>query len=266
MKAEFISHVRTGWALAVNNSRLQTRKHLLGYSWAIFTPVIYAACFLVVKRGLSGSYETDADHLISVLRAFVGVTLLQMWFQLLQDTSGLIRQRKSLLRGMNISEFPLVLAVLFEAAFGLLLRVITIALAILFLGLQFPPNAMAWLWTAIALVSLPLTATAIGLLLAPWSALYPDVGKAISTLNLPLLLLSPVFYAATTHSDTLLFWINCVNPLAPPLATLMDAMAGRDPLYWQALLVWMALSAALIFASLRQLRAQVPILLERLGA
>jgi ABC-type polysaccharide/polyol phosphate export permease len=266
MKAEVLSHLRTGWALAGNNIRLQTRKHLLGYSWAIFTPVIYAACFLIVKRGLSGGQEADADHLVSVLRAFIGVTLLQMWFQLLQETSGLIRQRKSLLRGMNISEFPLVLAVLFEAAFGLLLRVLTIALAIVFLGLPFPPTAMAWLWIAVALVCLPLTAAAIGLFLAPWSALYPDVGKAISTLNLPLLLLSPVFYAATTHTDTLLFWINCINPLASPLATLMDALAGRDPLYWPALLVWVLLSLVLLLTSLRQLKAQVPILLERLGA
>lgn len=266
MNADFLTDVRTGWALAANNIRLQTRKHLLGYSWAIFTPVIYAACFLIVKRGLASGAAADADHMVSVLRAFTGVTLLQMWFQLLQETSGLIRHRKSLLRGMNISEYPLVLAVLFEASFGLLLRVLTIVVAILFLGLSFPSSALAWLWVAIALACLPLTAAAVGLLLAPWSALYPDVGKAISTLNLPLLLLSPVFYAATAQTDSLLYWINCFNPLASPLATLMDAMAGRAPLYGPALLTWMALSLVLMVASLRQLKTQVPILLERLGA
>lgn len=266
MSADFLNDVRTGWALAANNIRLQTRKHLLGYSWTIFTPVIYAACYLIVKRGISSGSTTDAAHMVSVLRAFAGVTLLQLWFQLLQETSRLIRHRKALLRGMNISEYPLVLAVLFEASFGLLLRVLTIVAAVFFLGLSFPHSMSAWLWLVTALICLPLTATAIGLLLAPWSALYPDVGKAVSTLNLPLLLLSPVFYVATTQTDSVLFWINCFNPLASPLATIMDSLAGRTPLYGPALLAWMALSAVLVVAALRQLKTQIPILLERLGA
>ena len=265
MKMLVSKDVRIGWALAASNIRLQTRKHLLGYSWAIFTPVIYAVCFLIVKRGLSGNAAPDEDHLLAVLRAFMGVTLLQIWFQLLQETSGLIRQRRSLLRGMNISEQPLVLAVLLESIFGLMIRFVTVMLAVAFLGLQFPPDIQSWGWMAVALCALLLTAAAIGLLLAPWAALYPDVGKAIRTLNLPLMLLSPVFYAATTQTDTALFWINCFNPVAPVLATLMDAMAGHAPVYAVPLLSWVALSAVLLIVSVRHFKNQVPILLERLG-
>lgn len=261
-----LMNLRTGWALAASGIRLQTRKHLLGYSWEILTPVLYAVCYLVVKRGISGSAPSDDHHMLAVLRTFMGVTLLQCWFQLLQEMSDLIRKRKSLLRGLNISEQPLVLAVIFEAAFGLSIRFVTVLLAILFLGLGFPPDAISWTWTLLSLFGLLLSAAALGLLLAPWAALYPDVGKAIGSLNLPLVLLSPVFYPATQQTDSLLYWINCVNPVAPVLATLMDAVTGAWPTYAPALIVWTVLSVVILVFSARQLRVQVPILLERLGA
>jgi ABC-type polysaccharide/polyol phosphate export permease len=258
--------ILTAWAIAASDIRLQTRKHLLGYSWEILTPVLYAICYLVVRRGVLGNSPSDDHHLLAVLRTFMGVTLLQCWFQLLQEMSDLIRKRKSLLRGLNISEQPLVLAVIFEAAFGLSIRFVTVLLAILFLGLGFPPDAASWAWTLLSLFGLLLSAAALGLLLAPWAALYPDVGKAIGSLNLPLVLLSPVFYPATQQTDSLLYWINCVNPVAPVLATLMDAATGAWPTYAPALCVWTVLSVAILVFSARQLRVQVPILLERLGA
>ncbi|MCQ9378574.1 ABC transporter permease [Methyloversatilis sp. XJ19-49] len=245
--------------------RLQSRKHLLGYSWEILTPVLYAVCFLVVKRGLSDQ-SSGADHLVDVLRAFMGITLLQFWFRLLQDMSGLIRTRRSLLRGLNVSEQPLVLAVLFEALFGLCLRVVTVLAAMLFLGLLFPPDGVSWLWVLLSLLSVALSAAALGLSLAPWAALYPDVNKAIGSFNLPLVLLSPVFYPATQNADSLLYWVNCINPAAPVLATLMDAIAGRPPTYQVALVVWTLVAVVLLVLSARQLKAQVPIVLERLGA
>lgn len=265
MMGAFARTVNTGWALASSSIRLQTRKHILGYSWAILTPMIYAVCFILVKQGVSGQSAVAAEHWQDVLRTFMGVTLIQFWFQLLQGLSDIVRQRRSLLRGMNISEKPLVLAVVFESIFGLSVRVATVILAVLFLGLTFPGDLAGWGWSLLSLCSLLISATALGLLLAPWSALYPDVGKGIRSINLPLVLLSPVFYPATTQTDTVLYWINCINPVAPVLATLMDVMNGRPPFYAPALITWTLLGVFLVLWSSSQLKRQIPILLERLG-
>jgi ABC-type polysaccharide/polyol phosphate export permease len=228
--------------------------------------MIYAVCFILVKQGMSGQSVATAEHWQDVLRTFMGVTLIQFWFQLLQELSDLVRQRRSLLRGMNISERPLMLAVIFESMFGLSIRVLTVILAVVFLGLTFPGDLAGWGWSLLSLCSLLVSATALGLLLAPWSALYPDVGKVIRSINLPVVLLSPVFYPATTLTDTALYWINCINPVAPALATLTDAMNGRPPFYALALITWTALGVFMALWSSSHLKRQIPILLERLGA
>lgn len=264
--AAFLNVVGVGWALAFSNVRLQTRKHLLGYSWVILTPVIYAVCFILVKQGITSHSVVNADHWHDVLRTFIGVSLIQLWMQLLQDIANFVRQRRSLLRGMNVSEKPLILAVVFEAVFGLMIRVVTIVLAILFLGVAFPDSWAGWSWCILSLFSLVISAIAVGLLLAPWSALYPDVGKAIRSVNLPFVLLSPVFYPATTQSETILYWINCINPVASVLATLMDAVLGRTPFYATPLVIWLSLGVLLALWGSNQLKRQIPILLERLGS
>jgi hypothetical protein len=62
-----------------------------------------------------------------------------------------------------------------------------------------------------------------------------------------------------------LYWINCINPVAPVLATLMDVMNGRPPFYAPALITWTLLGVFLVLWSSSQLKRQIPILLERLG-
>jgi len=256
----------TAFALAGNSIRSQARKHLLGYSWAIFSPVIYAVCFLVVKRGIGQIEATDVEHSLSILRVFVGITMMQVWIQLLQEMSGLIRRNRSLLRGMNISEAPLVLAVLLEALFGLGIRFLTIFVAIAFLGLTLPVGYMDWVWITVCLLVLLASSAALGFLLAPWATLYPDVKKAISSATLPLMLLSPVFYVATTQTDSVLYWVNCFSPVASVLATLMDVFSGHTPFYKNSLLLWLAISSVLFVLTMAKIKRQIPILLERLGS
>ncbi|MEX0830739.1 MAG: ABC transporter permease [Nitrospirales bacterium] len=260
-----LRHITTGWVLAFSKVRLQTKEHALGYGWAILTPIIYAVCFVVVKQSLVGKISIDNAHAWEVLRAFMGVSLFQLWFQLVQDMSELVRRRRSLLRGMTISEKPLIFAVIFEACIGLAIRLITIVLAILFLDLSFPVNLIGWGWFLISLCTLLVSASALGLILAPWAALYPDVGKSMRSINMPLILISPVFYPATTQVDSYLFLINCVNPLASILATMLDALMGNPPFYGYALLGWLLFGLLLILWSLHQLKRQIPILLERMG-
>ena len=82
---------------------------------------------------------------------------------------------------------------------------------------------------------------------------------------MPLMLLSPVFYTATHDPTHLLFWVNCVNPMAAVLATLTDALFGAAPFYGVVLLVWLVTGVDLLHFCAHKLRAQIPILLERLN-
>lgn len=265
---QLIHTMSTGWTLALRSIRLQMREHALGYAWMLIIPILYAICYIFIKRELTGNGNMQgADLGRDVLRAFAGIMLFQCWMQVVQDMSEMIRRQRNMLRGLNIGPTPFVLAIVFEGMVALSIRMLLIISAIPLLGLEYPSRLMAWTWLLACLLVLHLSASAIGLLLAPWSALYADVRKALRSIGMPLVLISPIFYPAVEHRDSILYWINVANPIAPPLAVLADILQNKVwSFYSIPLLAWGILSIVLLLWSLSQLRSQVPILLERLGS
>ncbi|KTB58729.1 ABC transporter permease [Pseudomonas syringae] len=256
----------SGVALAKRSISIQIKQHALGYAWALITPMLYAACYIFIKSQLNGdssSHTTEGNW--DVLRAFAGVTIFQWWMSIIQEMSDFMRKNKGLLRGVNVGPIPFVLAVLFEGVIGLLIRVALILIAIPALGLSFPSVLSSWLWIMIALIALLVSAVTIGALLAPWSTLYADVRKGLSSVSLPVILISPIFYPALEQSSGSLFWLNCINPLAAPLAILARSLHDLPSVYMLPLLISTAVLGALLIWSLKLLHRQVPILLERLG-
>ena len=266
--AGFKATFSSGWTLALRSIRIQMREHLLGYAWTLIIPMLYAVCYIFIKKEITGDIShNEVEVGWDVLRAFTGITLFQCWMQIVQDMTNIIRRHRGMLRGLDVGPSPFVLAIMFEGMIALAIRVILIIAAIPVLGLPFPLDFLSWLWFAVSLLVLHLSASVIGLILAPWATLYKDVNKALQSINLPLILISPIFYAATQSKDSMLYWLNMVNPLASPLAVLADALQGKTwSLYSIPLLVLGVLSATLLLWSLAQLRRQVPILLERLGS
>jgi len=268
MTVQSINSISAGWTLALRNIRIQVREHALGYAWALIIPMLYAIFYIFIKRELTGDGDIrSADSGWDVLRAFTGITLFQCWMQVVQEMSEMIRRQRGMLRGLNIGPTPFVLAIVFEGTVALAVRMMLIILAISVLGLNMPTEFSCWIWFLACLLVLHCSASAIGLLLAPWAALYGDVRKALRSLNLPLMLVSPIFYPAVERIDSLLYWVNVINPIASPLAVLADRLHGKAWSYYSLpLLAWGVLSLVLLLWSLSLLRRQVPILLERLGS
>lgn len=257
--------VGDGWTLAIRSVRTQIQSHLIGYAWNFLIPVIYAICFVFVKQSLSisGEQTSDSSHLWGVIRAFTGITLFHLWFQILKDVSEFIRRNRGILKGLNIGVSPFVLGIVFEGFISLMIRVMTVFIALVLLGLEFPNSILALLWIVSALLGLLSSAVAIGLTLAPWSVLYGDVSKALQSLSLPIILVSPIFYPAVTRTDVPLYWVNMVNPIASPLAVIADSLTGSQTIYGVALFGWFIFSIILLVWSGMHIRQQMPILLER---
>jgi ABC-type polysaccharide/polyol phosphate export permease len=267
MITRVVAAISSGWTLAARNIRIQMQEHALGYAWSFIVPALYAVCYIFIKRELSGSMATASAHSSwDAIRAFGGITLFQCWMQTVQETSNVIRRNRGMLRGLTVGASPFVLAILLEGLIALSIRTALIGIAIPVLGLDFPVTAQSWLLLAVSLITILTSAGAIGLVLAPWASLYGDVRKALQSMSLPLILISPIFYAAIENTSSPLYWINVCNPLAPPLATISGALRDNPlGIYEGPLLIWSCLSMVLIVLSVIQLRRQVPILLERLG-
>lgn len=262
----FIDVIRSGFTLAVRSIRLQIRQHALGYAWTLIIPVLYAGCYIFIKRELSGHGSVQTvDGAWDVLRAFAGITLFQCWMQIVQDISAFIRKHRGLLRGINVGPIPFVLAVVFEGVIAIAIRSLLIILAIPILGVPFPIDLVSWVWFFFSLLALLVSATMVGLLLAPWAVLYADIRKALTSVSLPIILISPIFYPAVEQKAGGLYWLNIFNPIASPLAVISSSLRETSSVYMLPTVFFTVGALVILCWSLKLLNRQIPILLERMG-
>ncbi|GID05783.1 ABC transporter permease [Pseudomonas sp. 008] len=259
------SIINSSLALARRSIVMQIKQHALGYAWTLIIPMLYAACYIFVKRQLNGEATHTVEGSWDVLRAFAGITLFQCWMHMVQETSEFIRRNRGLLKGMNVGPVPFVLAVAFEGIIALVIRVVLILIAVPVLGLTLPTDISSWLWFFCSLIALLISATMLGLLLAPWAVLYADVRKGLSSISLPMILISPIFYAALEQKSGALFWVNVFNPIASPLAAISRSLRGEESVYMLPMLIAMGVSLLVLCWLIKSLSRQVPILLERMG-
>ncbi|WP_020408816.1 ABC transporter permease [Hahella ganghwensis] len=266
MAGALISSLSSGLALAKRNIRIQVQEHALGYAWTLIIPVLYATCYVFIKRELSGGGSVSETDGWDIIRAFGGITLFHCWIQIVRDMSEIVTRNRGMLRGLSVGLSPFVLAILYEGVLALIIRGCLIAAAIPILGLEFPSSVDSWMIIFSCFAILHLTAAAIGLFLAPWASLYGDVKKAIQSINLPMVLVSPILYPAVSNVESWMYWVNIVNPLASPLATLNSALqdATGTP-YLLPMLIWGATAVLMIVILVAMLKRQVPVLLERIG-
>lgn len=256
---------RSSLALARRSITMQVKQHALGYAWALIIPMLYAACYIFIKRQLNGGAPHTVDGNWDVLRAFAGITLFQCWMQMVQETCDFIRRNRGLLKGMSVGPLPFVLAIAFEGVIALVIRVVLILIAVPILGLSLPVGMMSWLWLGCSLMALLVSAIMLGLFLAPWSVLYADVRKGLSSISLPMILASPIFYAALERTDGALFWVNVFNPVASPLAVIYRSLQGGGSVYALPMIIAFGVSLMILCWLIQSLNRQVPILLERMG-
>jgi ABC-type polysaccharide/polyol phosphate export permease len=267
MIAEIRSSITAGWVLAKRNISIQIRDHALGYGWVFLVPAMYALGFVYLKREfVADAAASRGNANWEVMQAFCGIMLVQFWLQLVQDMADIVGRNRALMRGLNIGPSPFVLSVAFEGLLNLGFRIVLILVALVALEHPFPQHPSSWVWMGTSLLVLQFTAYALGLFLAPWSALYPDMRKALQSLALPLMLATPIFYAPVADPERALHWLNLINPLSAPVTAMSYGLQGIPAgVPASSLLVEGLLSFVVIAWSILQLRWQIPVLLERIG-
>ncbi len=116
----------------------------------------------------------------------------------------------------------------------------------------------------LALGSLILAGTALGLLLTPVGMLYTDIGKSFPLVMQFLMYLTPVVVAMPAGG-----WaatIFQINPLTPLILTAHDWLTGMMPEYLGYFLGVNLATLALLLVMWIVFRAAMPILIERMSA
>jgi lipopolysaccharide transport system permease protein len=258
-RADALLAWRLAGRLLQRNLRARFRVSLLGYVWLMLPPLVMALIWIGLHRARVVRFaETGTPYPVYVL---AGVFLWQGFVKMLQVPLQLWARSKHLLTRVRFPWEALLLAGVGEAAVEFVVYLAVLFITLLVFGVPLHLTMLAGLPAVCALLLGGLT---VGLLLAPWAALYEDIGQGVNVgLSLSFFLV-PVFYPTPTTGGAV--WLVRLNPAAILLVTTRDLLTtGRTDFVFPFVFICFAL-VPLFLAAWLICRVAVPHLVARLGS
>ena len=168
---------------------------------------------------------------------------------------------RPMLAKINFPREALVLSGIYQTLFNAGIKLTVLMAALLIMGVT---PGWGLLLFPLAVLSLILAGTALGLLITPVGLLYTDIGKGLPILLQFLMYLTPVVFPMPQAGwAATLFQLN---PLTPLILTARDLLTGFTPEHLSAFLIVNAAMLLLLSLVWVVYRAAMPILIERMSA
>ena len=259
MFRDLIAARELGWQLAVRDIRAQYRQTALGYLWIFILPAANTAVWLFMK---SAGVVKPGNGGLSYPAFLISGTII--WSIFMDAVNAPLQQAtaaKPMLAKINFPREALILSGIYQTSFNAAIRVAVLIVALLALGVA-PTSGL--IFAPLAMLSVILAGTTLGIAITPVGMLYTDVGRTLPLLLQFLMFLSPVVYAAPANgiTSTLIRW----NPLTPLIQTTRDTLTGLPINSASAVLAISACLVTLLFLAWAAYRLAIPILIERMSA
>lgn len=247
------------WRLMLRDISAQYRQTFLGFLWAIILPLTNTLVWIFLSSsGVVNVSDTPIPYPIYV---FTGTMLWAILMDALNAPLQVVTASKSMLAKINFPREALIMSGMYQTMVNALIKLALLLVVLLVMGIN--PGWSVLLFP-IALISLILVGTLIGLALTPVGLLYTDVGKAIPLLMQFLMYLSPVVFAMP--KEGLAATLFQLNPLTPLILTARDWLTGLTPEYLGYFLVVNMITIVLLIVFWVVFRLAMPILIERMGS
>jgi len=222
---------------------------LLGVLWSLLNPLILLGVYLLVFGVIFPSPKTPHYplYLLAGLACWIFfATSLQSAARSLIDSAELVKKVRF---PRQLVAFSMVAT---QAVTFAVMAVILIALSLIFIA-----DARPTVWLAIPL-ALVFAAEVAGLALiaACLNVVFRDVEHVLAAALLPWFFVTPILWSAQTLGDralrhhTLLSVLHWVNPVAPPIFAIRDAIwSGRAPHLWDVVYLVVAAALSLVLAA-----------------
>ncbi len=247
------------WRLTVRDLTAQYRQTFLGFFWAIILPLANTLVWVFLSRsGVVNVSETPLPYPIYV---FTGTMLWAILMDAVNAPLQIVTASKAMLAKINFPREALVVSGVYQTLFNALIKTGLLLIALLVMGIN--PGWSVLLFP-IALLSLILVGTVIGLTLTPIGLLYTDVSKAIPLLMQFLMYLTPVVFAMPKEGlSATLFQLN---PLTPLILTSRDWLTGLTTEFLGYFIGVNVAAILLLIVFWIVFRLAMPILIERMGS
>lgn len=247
------------WRLLVRDISAQYRQSILGIFWAFLPPILTAAGLVFAKNaGGINVGETEIPYPAFVM---FSMALWQTFIESLNGPITALAQAKPMLAKINFPREAIILAKIGEVLFNFGIKLILIIALFIWFKISVP-------WTIfiapVALIHLIIFGTGIGLLVAPLSALYQDISRAIPLITTPWLLITPVLFP--TPKQGILNAIVNINPVTHLLVTTRDL--ATTGVIAQPMGFWISsgLAFVLLFLGWILFRLSLPFIIERMSS
>lgn len=259
MMHDLIASRGLGWQLAIRDIRAQYRQAALGFLWAFILPLANTAVWLFIQS--TGIVTLQATTLPYPVYVFTGTILWAIFMDALNAPLQQTTSAKPMLAKINFPHEALVLSGIYQTLFNGGIKIAVLMVALLFLGVN-----PSWqiLFFPLAVLSLILAGTALGLVLVPVGMLYTDIGKGLPLLMQFLMYLTPVVFPMP--SSGLAATLFHINPITPIILTARDLLTGFSLEFLSSFICVNAGMLALIVIMWVVYRAAMPILIERMSA
>ncbi len=247
------------WRLFLRNISSRYRQTILGYAWAVVTPIATTSVFVFLqKAGYFTVGETQVPYAVFLL---TGLILWQVFADAVHAPLRMVQQSFSILTKVNFPREALIIAGVGEVLFTFLIRLGLILVALFWFDVRIPWTAVWFPFGALLLVGL---GVALGLLITPVAALYHDVGQALPFALYLWMFLTPVIYPApaTPPGSTLVR----LNPVSPILDTTRAWLLSGAPRDLSAFFIISVVTLCTLLAGWLLYRLALPILIERVSA
>ncbi len=201
------------YRLALRDIKSTYAKSVFGLLWDLIDPLVMGAVFyfLMHSRVLSPG-DIAIPYSVYII---YGLLLFQCFSDAAVTTTGLVRNSAGLLNQLKLPPEALLMSVFFRVGFLSLFRVAVMLLFSLVSG------AFSWVGLPIFLLCYPvliLAGMCWGVFLAPFHAIYNDVGRALGVVLTLLRYASPTLFAFPMTGAWL--WLYKLNPIAALLDNL----------------------------------------------
>lgn len=233
----------------------------MSLAWPLVYPGIYTLLVLFLKPVLGGGARN-----ISIMQfgafVFIGMGLWQVWLEAMKRQMEAVRSNKVMVARGELGARALYLTTVLVIAFQSTLKLLVCALLAIFL---LHSSAIAIALMLAGFLLLLLNGAFVGAVLQPFATLSPDVGKAVQSSTMAILISGAVFIRLPDNpSRGLVTMVSC-NPVGALLNMARAPLFGEPVLVPVAAMVWIALTLAGTVLMLAAGKRILPILIERMG-
>jgi lipopolysaccharide transport system permease protein len=245
--------------LAARDIAAQYRQTALGVFWVFLLPVANTLVWLFLRSG--GVVDVGETPVPYVVYVFSGTILWTILSDAVNAPLAQATNARAMLVKVNFPREALILSGVYQTLFNALIRIAVLVPAVLALGVE---AGWSLALLPVAILSLVIAGTAIGLLLTPPGLLYTDVGKSLPLLMQFMMYLSPVVFPMP--GGGIAARIFELNPLTPLIVTARDWLVGMPAMHVAHFAaVTLAMLLMLLMVGLLY-RLAMPILIERMGS